>query len=119
MGLGKRLLQRYRWWEFEAHPEWVEPHHSGEDRLQPYAAGIPGQVRLIYIPFPRSGDLKVKGLDPGTKYRCFFYDPKSGGEVDRGEVEADAQRNFVVDRPSLWRDWILVLESRDSGPTGR
>ena len=119
VGLGKRLLQRYRWWEFEPHPEWVEPHHSGEDRLQPYAAGIPGQVRLIYIPFPRSGNLKAKRLDPGGKYRCFFYDPKSGREVDRGEVEADAQGDFAVDRPSLWRDWILVLESRDSVPAGR
>ena len=50
LGIGKRLLERYPWWQFEAHPEWVEPHQSPENRISCYAAGIPGRIRVIYIP---------------------------------------------------------------------
>jgi hypothetical protein len=116
VGLGKRLLQRYPWWAFEPHPEWVEPHQSPENRLEPYAGGIPGQVRIVYLPFPRSGDVRLRQLETGVKHRCFFFDPKSGAEVDRGQVEADDQGDFGVQRPSMWRDWILVLEHADFRP---
>ena len=50
LGIAKRLLERYPWQQFQPHPEWVEPHQEPEKRMLPYAAGIPGQVRLIYIP---------------------------------------------------------------------
>ena len=110
VAMGKNLLERYPWWEFEPHPEWVEPHHTRENRLEPYAAGIPGKVRLVYIPFPRSGDVRLRHLETCVKHRCYFFDPKSGTEVDRGHVEADANGDFAVQRPSLWRDWVLVLE---------
>jgi hypothetical protein len=50
LGIAKRLLERYPWWRFEAHPEWVEPHQTPENRIAPYAAGIPGVVHLIYMP---------------------------------------------------------------------
>ena len=68
LGIGKRLLERYEWSKFESHPEWVDPHHSAENRYLPYAAGIPGVVRVVFIPAPvaglaRSGDMKIKGIE--------------------------------------------------------
>jgi hypothetical protein len=39
LGLGKRLLERYAWWQFEPHPEWVEPHQTEGKRISCYAAG--------------------------------------------------------------------------------
>ena len=30
LALAKRLLERYRWWEFEPHPDWVDPSGSAE-----------------------------------------------------------------------------------------
>ena len=42
LGLGKKLLEKYPWWRFEPHPEWVQEGC--------FAAGIPGQVRFIYLP---------------------------------------------------------------------
>ena len=47
VGLGKRVLERYPWWRFELHPEWVSHVGEGyfkpiESYIRPFAAGIPG-----------------------------------------------------------------------------
>jgi len=69
----KNYWKKYPWWRFEPHPEWVEPHSttlleplirnytamtkrpkSGRRAAVittcPIAAGIPGEVRFVYIP---------------------------------------------------------------------
>ena len=40
VGIGKRLLERFEWWRFEPHQEWVDPAGSAEDYNRPFAAGI-------------------------------------------------------------------------------
>ena len=59
LGLAKQLLERYSWWCFEPHPEWVEPRSTEQDYQRPYAAGTPG-VFLSWSPsltmyIPRRG----------------------------------------------------------------
>ncbi len=44
LGLARRLLERYEWWRFEPHPEWVDPHVGEKNWQAPSAAGIPGKV---------------------------------------------------------------------------
>ena len=108
LGLGKKLLEEYPWWRFEPHPEWVEPrsttlfepHAEWYDNHQkwaerkgrwdlPYAAGIPGEVRFIYIPgnncLPVDG---AHGAAPGAgvAYRAFLFDPVWGKRFDLGTV---------------------------------
>ena len=80
LGLAKRLLERYEWWRFEPHMEWVEPHQTAENRMGPYAAGIPGQTYVVFVPAPAiwgvySQKTHLRGLDPGTSYRGFWFDP--------------------------------------------
>ncbi len=106
---GKKLLEEYEWWRFEPHPEWVEPHSSAHTEPHaewydnhrkwaeingradlPFAAGIPGEVRFIYIPGKDTYDLKapvVRNLEPGLHYRAFLYEPIWGGRIDLGKVE--------------------------------
>ena len=50
VGVGMRLLRRYRWWEFATHPEWLAHHASVADRIAPYAGGIDGEVRVMFLP---------------------------------------------------------------------
>ena len=35
LGLAKRLLERFQWWRFEPHPEWVAPHWTAEIAFLP------------------------------------------------------------------------------------
>jgi hypothetical protein len=121
LGMGKKLLQAYPWWRFEPHPEWVVPHAtiltdqgrtSDHRTVQkafealngrwdlPYAAGIPGEVRIIYIPghYYDWTAPTVKGLERDVPYHAFLFDPvrakryELGLIVNNGSAKADAQQ---------------------------
>jgi len=108
ISLGKKLLEEYPWWRFESHPEWVEPHSSTHSEPHPewydnhkkwaemkgrsdlpFAAGIPGQVRFIYMPGNDSYKLvapTVRQLEPDVDYRAFLFEPMWGKRIDLGKV---------------------------------
>jgi len=110
LAVGKRILERYPWWRFESHPEWVEPHFNEEDYFQPYAGGIPGEVRVIYLPDARP--LHLTGLDTESGYHAFFIDPKNGKTYDIGRVPR--AKEWDSPKPPIFQDWLLVLESEGS-----
>jgi hypothetical protein len=112
LGLGKALLMCYRWWCFEPHQEWVEPGWETANYMLPYAAGIPGQVRMIYIParvYQWQGPL-IKDLEESVTYRGFYFDPLTGEEYDLGTVTRDEGGTWQAPWVPLAQDWILVLE---------
>ncbi len=111
IGLGKGLLMRYAWWRFEPHPEWVDPHWTHENYEQPYAAGIAGEVRMIFIP-PAWNPPTIKGLEPNVPYRAYYFDPKSGEEHDLGGVATDTAGAWPAPITPTFADWVLVLEKK-------
>ncbi|MBM3216872.1 DUF4038 domain-containing protein [Candidatus Poribacteria bacterium] len=113
VGLGKALIARYRWWQFEPHPEWVEPRWSDQNHMLGYAAGILGQVRMLFVPsFVRVQ--RVQGLEAGVAYRAYYFDPKEGGEYDAGAAEPDDQGSWRPPSPPRFQDWVLVLEAENA-----
>lgn len=114
LGIAKRLLQRYEWWRFEPHPEWVEPHFSEENFLAPYAGGIPGEVRVIFLPFWNPNAV-VKSLEPGVRYNAFFFNPANGDIEEIGEVLPDGKGDWHIPPLPIYQDWLVVLERRHQG----
>ena len=114
LGLAKRLLERFAWWQFEPHPEWVEPHATPDEPFQPYAAGIPGQVRIVFLPWPVWG-ITVRDIEQGTRYRAFLFNPATGEETDLGTIEPNPEGHWRIhpDRPPIFQDWVLVLDATD------
>lgn len=107
LGLAKKLLEEYSWWHLEPHPEWVEPHSTMlvkphaqwyDDNKEfaarggkwdlPFAAGIPGEVRVIYIPghYYNWSAPTVKNLEPDVPYRAFLFDPATGKRYKLGTI---------------------------------
>lgn len=84
---------------------------SGNFRL-PYAAGIPGEVRFIYIPtqlsFLPALAPTVLGLELGVRYHAYLWEPTRGTRLDLGAVErpASGARLFndrlTKDHSSAW-----------------
>ncbi len=111
LGLAKRLLERFEWWRFEPHPEWIEPHWTTEDYLLPYAAGIPGEVRVAYIPLGK-WPFTVQSIEPGAHYHAYLFNPVDGSEVEIGRVEPDDDGNWLLPLPRMpiYQDWVLVLQ---------
>jgi hypothetical protein len=111
LGLGKALLLRFEWWRFEPHPEWAEPHWSEKDYMQPYAAGIPGEVRLVYA--PASWNLpKLANLESNVVYQGFLFNASTGKETDLGQIKADDHGKWQPPVPPVVRDWVIVLTKK-------
>ena len=109
VGMAKRLLERYRWWAFEPHPEWVDPHWSEADYYVAYAAGIPRQVRVIYATHV-ARRLTVKGLEPGVAYHAYYVSPLDDKEYPAGEVTPNAEGDWQPAIAPYYQDWVLILE---------
>jgi len=123
LGLGRKLLEHYPWWRFEPHPEWVE---AGA-----FAAGIPGEVRFIYLPkrgvYNWTGPT-VRNLERDVPYAGFYFDPASGRRFDIPPVmnvgrlpkpfAGHAQPRLFVDRfegadASAWKDYGTPTQRRN------
>jgi hypothetical protein len=111
IGFSKALLMRYPWWRFEPHSDWVDPHWSKENYELPYAAGVPGEVRVIFIP-PAWNPPTVKSLEPGVAYRAFYFDPKSAKQHDIRDVTPDSTGAWPAPITPTYADWVLVLEKK-------
>ncbi len=112
LGLGKKLLEKYPWSRFETHPEWVEKGC--------FAAGIPGDVRIIYMPrrniYDWSGPA-VKNLEPDVDWHVYYFDPATGRQFDQGTIKASAKADDKTATPVGFKknvpspqDWVLVFE---------
>jgi hypothetical protein len=72
--------------------EWSARH--GNFHL-PYAAGTPGALRVIYLPYWGSWDRPktiptILSLEGGVRYRAYYWDPASGVKIDLGEIARPA-----------------------------
>ena len=116
LGVGRQILQCFEWWRFEPHSDWIEP--SADDNAgwrQPYAAGIPGRVRVFYLPkaypgYNKKGRPRVQVLEDGYVYKASYVDPKDAEEYPIGQITGDAQGNWEIPPTPICQDWLLVLE---------
>ena len=115
VGLGRGLLERYPWWRFEPHPQWVT-HVGGhyfkplQEYIRPFAAGIPREVRIFFIPMRNL--ITVTEIEPGIAYRALYFDPRKGREFDAGTVTPDERGAWQPPKPPIIQDWVLVLEAQ-------
>lgn len=108
IGYGAHLLRRFEWWKIESHPEWIDPPTEIKDAYSIYAAGIPGKVRLIYVPSLWDPP-KLTGFEPGTTYTASYYDPTNGKDIPIGPVEPDAAGAWKPPYSPSVHDWVVVL----------
>ena len=118
VGLGKKLFEKYEWYKFEPHPEWATyaPESAGRPTpgsYGPYATGIPGKVRIIYVPESRT--VRVTKLESHVKYRAHSFDPTNGEESELGAVTTESQTGWEVKKPASIGsdDWVLVIKRAD------
>ena len=116
MQYARQLMERYPWWKFAPHSDWMElklVDGASGNCFVAHMAGIPATVRVLYLPPPSYGEghlVAVIGLEADVSYRAYFYDPRSGAEHEIGRVAAEQGRWKPPGTPSM-QDWVIVLEA--------
>lgn len=120
MGIAKRLLERYRWWQLEPHPEWTEPwpkslrveYRKFDRYFGCYAAGIPNELCIVYFPVQRNAQPVIKEFfgESNVTYQSFYYDPRTGREYPLGKVRPNEKGEWVAPCFPIFQDGILVVE---------
>ncbi|MCQ6557214.1 apiosidase-like domain-containing protein [Paenibacillus mendelii] len=112
VGIGKKLLENYRWWEFQPHPEWVNPVLEETDVYsRVYAAGITGEVRVIYAPMHLAfSGVTVRELEDVIPYRAYAFDPATADVYDMGRIQVNKDGTWSSGRLKIFQDWVLVIE---------
>jgi hypothetical protein len=144
VGLARRFLGRFPWWEFEPRvpdgEELARLERAGREYA--FAAGVPGRVWLFYLapgcmdtifrgyqqsPFGGANEKLVIAIEPGVMYGARFLNPRTGAEcrsyhtrggfeVTLGTVVPNADGLWDVPPKPTMEDWVLVLEVK-SGAT--
>jgi hypothetical protein len=106
--------------------EWQR--RKGDFRL-PYAAGIPGKARVVYLPYfgfnPFNLTPTVLGLETAKRYHAFYWDPITGTKFDLGAVERPEPGAILFvddfDRKSkiAWTDYSTDSQSAPGTPLGK
>jgi len=113
VGVGRRILERYPWWKFRPR---VEPDWNFDERMSPFATGIPGAVWMFYfvsdgLPGRYHGMMgKPVRIEPGSQYRAKYINPRTGADVEVGPVKPDADGTWKIARKPSREDWVLVIE---------
>lgn len=75
----------------------------------PQAGGIPGVVRVIYV--PQNEPIVARALTPSHAYAAKYFDPVSGSLSPLGTIQADPAGLWNCPPPSgNDHDWVIVLE---------
>jgi hypothetical protein len=116
-GFGRKLLEQYSWQNFQPHPEWASfaDKSTNEDSVfGPQSAGIPGVVRIVYVPEHRA--VMVRELGAYAAYVATYFDPVSGAKTPMAPIQADGAGLWTCPPPNgQGHDWVLVLEETSSG----
>jgi hypothetical protein len=83
----------------------------GEDNhaIPPAAAGIPRQVRVIYVP---AGDhIRAMRLDRDCDWTGELINPATGDRTDPRPLMVELDGSCMVTAPSGVSDWLLVLRA--------
>ncbi len=109
VGLGKKLFERFAWQDFTPHPEWATYADGDSPKTEygPFATGIPGKVRIVYV--PESHPVKIQKLEPSAKYHAVAFDPTNGSTIEIGTVNADSP---ILKKPERITsdDWVVILK---------
>ncbi len=114
LGLGKKLLEQYPWWQIKPHQEWIEPIEHPNRHKRPYAAGIPKQLRIIYFYEPiypwSNPPYYLCHMESSIFYHAYFVDPRCGSAIPLGIVTADDTGRWKIPPSPTFDDWLLILE---------
>lgn len=114
IGLAVKLLQKFDWWDFTFHPEWISFSGDQNNINAPFVMGIPAKVRIVYCYGPsllwENRPLNILHIESNINYNAYFWNPRNGKKQDIGLVEPNTNDEWSIPVPHIFQDWVLILE---------
>lgn len=115
---GHALLKSLDYHRFSVHPEWASIALRGDREayflpVRAFAAGIPGEVRLVYLQvrwYHWDGPL-VRELEPDIRYRAAYVETDTLRRHELGEISGDGNGEWQGPVLPHMFDWLLLLEA--------
>lgn len=77
----------------------------------PQSTGIPGVVRLIYVPDPQQ--IVLRNLDRGTRHTIRWFDPVTGAKSALPDARADDEGMAIIEPPPGHdHDWVVIVQPK-------
>lgn len=115
IGLAVKLLQKFDWWDFTLHPEWISYRGNQNNIYAPFVMGVPSKVRIVYsYGTPLSWEdrpLTIQHIESNINYSAYFWDPRNGNKQDIGLVEPNVNNEWTIPSRRMFQDWVLILEA--------
>ncbi len=115
VGLGRKILADIEWWRLEPHREWITPNANPADLMKPYCAGIPGRLRVVFLPKGQARwtqPFTMRGLEKDVRYTARYVDPITGRSEQPVAVEPDNNGEWRLTYPPILQDWVLIMEAK-------
>ncbi len=103
------MLRKLPWHKMPPHPEWISPRWNADDYHAPSAAGIPGQLRIYYMPTAWQNPT-LKQLEPGVRYQATLINPSTGERHQREPISGDQAGEYKLPTFPEQRNWALTIE---------
>ena len=116
VGLARQFFAQYPWHRLEPKPDSVawDDGQPAKDDIRPWAVGTETDLRIVYVPRPRS--VVVNGLAAQAEYTAGLFDPVTGTRSSLGNITTDASGSWHCPPPDHKHDWAVVLQRQD-GPS--
>lgn len=118
LAAGNALLKSLAIERFEPHPEWAVSRLRGDlesyhHPVTAFSAGIPGKVRVIYLPlrFHHWDGPLVRELEPGVRYKAAYLETATLKRHELGVIDGDANGEWRGPTLPFMFDWLLLLEA--------
>jgi hypothetical protein len=86
-------------------------HANDGEVFGPQSAGIPGVVRMTYV--PEKEPIVARQLRRNSAYLATWFDPVSGAKTARAVIQADDDGLWKCPPPAGHdHDWVLILEAK-------
>jgi len=113
IGFAKKFLSQFEWWRFEPHPEWIKNSACSYEAADGcFAAGIPGEARVIFNPWYGGlfwGDVPIEDIEKDVAYHAYCFNTINGETIDLGPVVPDENGSWRPPRSKIFQDWVIAL----------
>jgi hypothetical protein len=93
---------------------WGHIGEANDETYGPQATGVPGVVRVIYV--PQNEAVEVRYLVAQAAYTATCFDPVSGDKTSLGTIRADTAGRWLCPPPEGENhDWVLILQDTGEG----